>query len=145
MEPVDPKAAHAGKGPARPRLLAELLPVALILVTLGGTLALVLTIHRRSLPPTKPPMSPVVAVVEVPPEIPSPAPIPDPVPPPEDPTPAELARLAALRDEQRGEADRLASEAEALERARARTQAEATRIGRRERASAIAPGRSMGT
>lgn len=138
MERVDPSAAK-GRTPARRRrLLAEILPVALILATLGGTLALVVSVQRRAIPPKKDVAPTVVAVVEPPASAPAPSPPPaappepEPGPPPEDPTPAELARLAAIRDEEMGEAGRAAREAESLERAKGRTLAEASRMARRE-------------
>ena len=99
----------------RPGIGAELLPIALILVCLAGTLGLVITMHRRAVvskiqakptpkapslsvaaKPKEPPKSPISPTPEV---VEEEAPIPPP-PPQVDPTPKALASIAAEVAEQ---------------------------------------------
>jgi len=132
-EPID---AASGSRARRFRLAAEILPVALILASIGGTTGLVLRVHSRAIPPKKVPTPPVVVPVREVEPVPTAPPPPAPVLAvelPEDPTPKELARLAALRDGEVAEAGRLAREAEAIERARGRTTGEAEKLARAER------------
>ncbi len=123
----------------------ELVPLLLILACLAGSLALILSIHRRAIPrgPSRP-----VAVVALAPAPPparptptAPAPVavkedpePEPLlpPPPEDPTPKELAKLASAEAEQLLEASRADRQAAALEEARKAAEAESGRWRRRQ-------------
>lgn len=120
---------------ARPGVGSELLPVALILVGLVGTLGLVIAVHRKAADAAaranaavraKP--SIVLATAEpapapAPVQPPAPKPPPPPPPPaipPEDPTRAALARIASEADAQRraaGAADRRAAALEAARKA----------------------------
>ncbi len=124
----------------RPRIGSELLPLFLILACLGGTLTLVIAMHRRAaesrLVAEVPKATPVV--VPPPPEPqtepePEPEPAPPPsLPPPEDPTKKALAQLASLTAEQVLETQKADKRAETLEAARKKALAESERWRRRE-------------
>ena len=139
MERSVPSRPRIGPRSKRLRIAAEFLPVLLILASLAGTLALLLSVHRRRVPPRPepPPVArpQVVAVAPIAPPTPTPPPSPPPQPaePSEDPTPKELARIDALTALQVAASETGAREAEALERARARMKAEIERLDRRER------------
>jgi len=131
----------------RPGVGSELVPVALILVGLAGTFALVVSMHRRATPP-RPAAAPPVVVAIAPPaepveEAPAPdhapasAPPPPPVaavvqPPPEDPTKKALARLESQEAEEARAAREADRKAVSLETARQAAVAEAQRWQRRE-------------
>ena len=110
----------------RPRIGSELLPLFLILLSLAGTLALVLAVHRRGAAARRQPNAPQVAAVpapaprlETPPE-PEDEPEPPAPPPAEDPTKKALAQLASAIEVERelaGKADRRAESLEAARRA----------------------------
>lgn len=125
----------------RPGVGSELLPVALILIGLAGTLGLVVTMHRKATATrsaARTPAPPAVAAVAPPPKGPTEpeAPqTPPPVavqPPPEDPTPPALARLSAQEAEQRAAAREADLKAEALATARRAALAESQKWRRRE-------------
>lgn len=127
----------------RPRsgIGTELLAVILIMVCLGGTSLLVVTVHRRAArrPDPAPPSRVVArASVVVPPAppvnaIPKTHPAPRPaLPPPVDPTKAIVARLAAAEADEKREARRADRKAEALELARKDALARSERWRRRE-------------
>jgi hypothetical protein len=136
----------------RPRsgIAAELVPLVLILACLAGTLALVVSVHRRIA--SRPASTPALAVASPPrptiPEPPRPIPIPipapvptapepeEPEPPPaplpEDPTPKAVAKLTSAEAEQLLEASRADRKTAALEEARKAALAESERWRRRE-------------
>ncbi len=135
----------------RPGIGFELLPVLLILFCLGGTLSLVLTMHRRVAASRKRAAPPVVAALtNVPMPRPDPAPLPAPVAKPgpeprrapasappvadedEDPTAQALARLSAAESEQIEEARKADAKAASLEAARLAALASSTKLRRRE-------------
>lgn len=128
-----------GRQPRNPRprgLGAELVPVALILAALAGTLALIVAMYRR--PPSSSKAEPPGPVVAVPPKPapvvvpPKPRPKARPVPPPaEDPTPGALAALADREADERRQAEAADRKAEALERARQAAISSAERRRRR--------------
>jgi hypothetical protein len=109
------------------RIGAEFVIVLAVLASVAGALGLVVAMHRRQVAELR--AAAAAAVVVIPPapkaapEPPRPAPAPAPVPV-EDPTPRELARLAAIEQDERreaAEATRRAAESEqALREARAR-------------------------
>jgi len=129
----------------RRKIGTEVATVALVVACLLGTLNLVISLHRKAL------RAPKVAQA-VPPPPPEPAPTPEPLPPPdpprladeprpaptpppapvEDPTPKALAELAESTARERAEAERLDREAEGLDSARKRADAEAESWRRRE-------------
>jgi hypothetical protein len=120
-----------------PAIGAELIVVALVLACLGGSLALVVTMHRRHATPKKASPPPVVVAAPAPPPKPRAKPRPTPVvapppAPPEDPTPKELARLAALEARERVAADGADRRAKSLEDGRREARAVAARLRRRE-------------
>jgi len=129
----------------RPGVGSELLPVALILIGLAGTLGLVVAMHRkaavtrpvvRTPAPTNiaavapPPAEPETA--ETPPTPPAPVVVRPAPPPPEDPTRPALARLNTQEAEQRAAAREADLKTEALEKARRAALAESQRWRRRE-------------
>lgn len=132
----------------RPRIGSELLPVILILGCLVSSWLLIVTMHRRMVPPRKAP-SParVVAVATPPPQVaiappapvppkpapkpkakPKPRPLPPPAPPAEDPTKKELLRIGAAEAERLLEARQVEKKATDLERERDTARAEAERL-----------------
>ncbi len=129
----------------RPGVGSELLPVALILIGLAGTLGLVVSMHRKAAAPRPADRTPAPAVVAtVPPPPPAdpevPAQPPPPVvvqPPPapvpvEDPTKPALARLKSQEGDQRQAAAEADRKAEALNTARRAALADAQKWRRRE-------------
>lgn len=124
------------------RIGAELVPVLLVLGCLGGALALVVEAHRRQAVSDRHREEAARYAAEAAPVAPAPRPVPRPAPPPiepepepeppEDPTPRLVAAYAARAAEQRLEAERADARAAALEAARRRAEAEATRLRRRE-------------
>jgi hypothetical protein len=131
----------------RPRsgIGAELVPLVLILAGLAGSLALIVTVHRRAIAPKAPKSAVAVALPPAPPA-PKPAPIPvavvdepvaeepEPPPPPapEDPTPKVLAKLTSAEAEQLLEASRADRKAAALDQARKAAELESEKWRRRE-------------
>jgi hypothetical protein len=117
------------------RIGAELVSVLAVLASLAGAWGLVVAMHRRQAAERR------AAVVVVSPPAPKPRPKPAlrprpasaPAAPVEDPTPKELARLAALEDEERREANEAASRSAAIEeqarQAEARAAANRSRQG----------------
>ncbi|OJW08367.1 MAG: hypothetical protein BGO49_13295 [Planctomycetales bacterium 71-10] len=130
-------------GTDRRRIGAEVATVALVAACLGGTLNLVISVHRKALqvpkvaqavPPPAPESAPTPEPPQEPPrgaEAPRPAPTPPP-PPAEDPTPKALAQIADATAAEREAAGRLDREAEKLEQARKVAEAEAESWRRRE-------------
>ncbi len=107
------------------RIGTELIPVLLVLTCLGGSLALIVTVHRRFAVSNSVKPKPVVVAASPAPPPPAKVETPDVSPPrpPEDPTPRIVAKYAALIAAQRAAAeqsDRLArSRGEAAQAAEA--------------------------
>jgi hypothetical protein len=122
-----------------PRLSAELLPLALILGCVAGSLLLILAAYRRyAAKPEKPAIAVATAshpnpapVVAPPAPTPKPQPKPKPVPV-EDPTPKELARLAAEAADLNAAAEAADRKAAALGEALRAAAADVQRWKRRE-------------
>jgi hypothetical protein len=120
----------------------------MILLSLAGTLGLVITVHRRTAPPRPGPHHAAAIlqpsslteskkakedVVSLPPPAPAPPPAPKPPPPPPiDPTEQALARLTLAQTEQLVEAQVADRKAEALESARQAALARSEQARRRE-------------
>lgn len=130
-------------GTDRRRIGAEVATVALVAACLGGTLNLVISVHRKALqvpkvaqavPPPAPEPAPTLEPPQEPPRVAeAPRPAPNPPPPPaEDPTPKALAQIADATAAEREAAGRLDREAEKLEQARKVAEAEAESWRRRE-------------
>ena len=119
---------------------AELVPLVLILAGLAGSLALVVTVHRRYV--ARPAPRSTVAVVSPPTPIPpKPPPIPTPVvepppeppaPVPEDPTPRAVEKYTQAEAEQLLEASRADRKAASIEEARKAALVESEKWRRRE-------------
>ncbi|MDR3639300.1 MAG: hypothetical protein P4L84_36200, partial [Isosphaeraceae bacterium] len=122
----------------RPRIGSELLPLFLILLCLGGTLALVIATHRRGVVNRRQPEGPKVAAAPAPAPPPvveekgDPAPPPIPPPPVEDPTKKALAQLSSAAQAEREEARNADRRADSLELARRDAFAKSERWRRRE-------------
>ena len=136
---------------SRAGLMAELVPLPLILLSLGGTVALLIAIHRRPPVDSKPDDDRVVVALAPAPKIvqtPTPTPVPTieaepkpeppPPPPPVDPTPQVVARIAGAEASQRADLARLRREIQAKdsERAAAESQAESAK-GKLARAQSL--------
>ena len=121
------------------RLVAELLPLLLVLGSTAGALTLIIGAHRRPMPPDEPPHRSIPAVaawIAPTPGIEVPAPSPPPEPPPaqpEDLTPKEVARLEAIAAAERDAVARADRAIESLQRARNRTASAVESLDRNEK------------
>lgn len=120
--------------PSARQILAELLPVLLVLVCLGGGLALVIATHRR-FPPQPEPVAPPKPAPVPPPvvEIPHPEPDPKPVPEPQpDPTEPILAKISRQIDDERAKAKAAEEKVQTSEKAIATARSEVEKLNQEE-------------
>ncbi len=126
--------------PSARRILAELLPVILVLLSLGGGLALVIATHRRFPPEPKPVVqttpAPVPEVLPAPvPQASAPEPPrePEPAPePPQDPTGPILEEIARQVADERARTQAAEQKVQASEKAIAAARSEIDRLARQE-------------